>query len=52
MIWRRKAAVFDCIKKKYCLDSLEILTTDGNNKTFNQYKKAKLSAKRQFDARH
>lgn len=49
---RAAKKTFDRINKKYGPDSLEVLTTDGDNKTFNQCKKAKLKAKKQFDARH
>lgn len=49
---RAAKKVFDRINQNYGSESLEILTTDGDNKTFNQCKKAKLNPKRQYDARH
>ena len=44
--------VFDRIHQKYGSESLETLTTDCDNKTYNQAINAKLNALRQFDPRH
>lgn len=44
--------VFDRIHEKFGSDSLETLTTDCDNKTYNQAIDAKLNVTRQFDPRH